>query len=89
MAKSASAKSTQNAADETTKLPSDFESAFSELETILTSMESGQMSLEQALTAYKRGDILLQFCQKTLNTAEQEVRILSEKNTLEPFESNE
>lgn len=68
--------------------PADFESAYTELETLLTQMESGQMTLAQALNAYKRGDALLQYCQKTLNAAEQEVRLLTEQQTLEPFEAD-
>lgn len=69
--------------------PADFESAFSELESLLTTMESGQMSLAQALNAYKRGDHLLQHCQKTLAAAEQEVRMLTENNTLTPFNADQ
>ena len=34
------------------------------------------MSLEDSLAAYKRGAALLQYCQKTLQNAQQEVRIL-------------
>ncbi len=68
--------------------PVDFESAFKELEVLLSQMESGQMPLAEALSAYKRGDALLQYCQKTLNAAEQEVRLLTEQQTLEPFEAN-
>lgn len=68
--------------------PADFESAYTELEALLTQMESGQMTLAQALTAYKRGDALLQYCQKTLNAAEQEVNLLTEQQTLEPFEAD-
>ncbi|MGE5027158.1 MAG: exodeoxyribonuclease VII small subunit [Betaproteobacteria bacterium] len=53
-----------------------FESALAELENIVASMESGQLPLEQLLTAYKRGAGLLQFCQQTLQDAQQQVRIL-------------
>ena len=56
--------------------PKDFESALAELETLVENMESGQLSLEDSLTAYKRGMELTAFCQKTLNTAEQQVKIL-------------
>lgn len=68
--------------------PTGFESAFTELEALLTQMESGQMTLAQALNAYKRGDVLLQYCQKTLKNAEQEVRLLTEQQTLAPFEAD-
>ncbi|MBM3350243.1 MAG: exodeoxyribonuclease VII small subunit [Betaproteobacteria bacterium] len=64
---------------------SSFEEAFSTLETIVTKMESGQMTLEDSLEAYERGNALLKFCQKSLAEAEQLVRILSERGQLEPF----
>lgn len=65
----------------TTKLvaasqPKNFEAASVELENIVARMEAGQMSLEDSLAAYKRGIELLQYCQKTLQTAQQQVRIL-------------
>ena len=64
--------------------PKDFESALAELETLVENMESGQLSLEDSLTAYKRGMELTAFCQKTLNTAEQQVKIL-EGETLKDY----
>ncbi len=82
------AKSNQPQTAENLPEPADFESAYTELETLFSQMESGQMTLAQALTAYKRGDALLQYCQKTLNAAEQEVSLLTEQQTLEPFEAD-
>lgn len=67
------------------KHPQKFEDALAELESIVTRMESGQLALEQALQAYQRGTELLQHCQKVLANAEQQVRILSEKQTLQPY----
>jgi len=64
-----------------------YEQAFSELEQIIAQMESGQMSLEESLTAYKRGNTLLEFCQKSLADVEQQVRILNERQQLTPFNS--
>ena len=55
-----------------------FESALSELERIVASMEAGQMPLEQSLAAYKRGAELLKYCQSALQDAQQQVRILEE-----------
>ncbi|MCP5245043.1 MAG: exodeoxyribonuclease VII small subunit [Burkholderiales bacterium] len=57
-------------------LPESFEQASIELENIVAEMEAGQMSLEASLDAYKRGAALLQFCQKQLQDAQQQVRIL-------------
>lgn len=64
--------------------PKSFESAISELETIVQEMESGQLSLEDALARYQRGNGLLKFCQGTLDAAEQRVRQL-EGDELVPF----
>jgi exodeoxyribonuclease VII small subunit len=68
--------------------PSNFEEALAELETIVSGMEAGEMSLEQSLAAYKRGAELLQYCQKALADAQQQVRIL-EGNTLQDFSGAE
>lgn len=56
--------------------PESFEAASTELENIVTAMEAGQMSLEASLAAYKRAAELLQYCQKQLQDAQQQVRIL-------------
>jgi len=65
-----------------------FESALSELEKIVASMEAGQMPLEQSLAAYKRGAELLKYCQGALQDAQQQVRIL-EENVLKSFGATE
>lgn len=64
----------------------DFESALAELENIVASMESGQMSLDQALNRFQRGTELLRECQKTLNVAEQRIQTL-EGGLLRPLEN--
>jgi len=57
-------------------MPTSFESALGELEAIVAHMESGELSLEQSLSAYKRGAMLLQYCQAKLHDAQQQVKIL-------------
>jgi exodeoxyribonuclease VII small subunit len=64
--------------------PASFESALTELEKIVSSMEAGQMPLEQSLAAYKRGAELLKFCQAALQDAQQQVKVL-EDNVLKSF----
>lgn len=64
-----------------------YEQAFSELEQIVGQMESGQMPLDASLAAYKRGNQLLEFCQKSLADVEQQIRILNEHQQLAPFNS--
>jgi exodeoxyribonuclease VII small subunit len=61
-----------------------FESAVAELESIVSSMESGQLSLEESLASYKRGAELLKFCQVTLQEVQQQVKLL-ENGTLKTF----
>lgn len=61
-----------------------FETALAELESIVEKMEGGQLPLEQSLAAYKRGAELLQFCQKQLQEAQQQVKVL-ESETLRKF----
>jgi len=70
------------------QLPESFEGAYAELQSIVSTMETGQMSLESSLSAYQRGNALLQFCQKTLSDVEQQVHILTEQNDLEPFQAD-
>lgn len=65
--------------------PKNFETALADLTEIVRQMEDGQLPLEQSLAAYKRGAELLQFCQKSLQNAEQQVRILNEQNNLQDF----
>lgn len=75
-------KSASKAAPESTL---NFEQAYSELESIVAQMESGQMPLEASLAAYKRGNLLLEFCQKSLAEVEQQVKILNERQQLVMF----
>ena len=63
-----------------------FESALSELESIVAAMEAGQMPLQDALDAYRRGVALLRQCQDTLTAAEQQIRIL-DANGLREFDA--
>jgi exodeoxyribonuclease VII small subunit len=58
--------------------PKDFETALQELETLVAEMESGRLSLEAALAAYKRGSELAAYCQKTLDAADQQVKMLDQ-----------
>ncbi len=61
-----------------------FEKALAELEKIVGRMEGGQLSLEQALATHKRGIELARFCQKQLEAAQQQVKIL-EGEVLKPL----
>lgn len=71
-----------------TSEPLHYESAIAELESIVTQLESGQLQLEQSLAAYQRGAELLKVCQQSLADAEQKISILTEANTLAPYNAD-
>src|SRR5258708_34066108 len=56
--------------------PETFEAALAELERIVATMEGGQLPLAEALAAYQRGAVLLQYCQAALKDAQQQVQVL-------------
>jgi len=58
----------------------DFESSLSELESIVTQMEQGDLSLDEALSSFETGIKLTRHCQAILDQAEQKVQLLTEKN---------
>ncbi len=69
--------------------PKDFEKALQELESLVEQLERGELSLEDSLKLFERGVNLTRLCQSILTTAEQKVRILSEKqgqSSIEPFD---
>ena len=68
--------------------PQTFEAALAELETIVATMEDGQLPLADALAAYKRGAELLQYCQAALKDAQQQVQVL-ERGVLAAFTPGE
>lgn len=69
-------------------LPQDFETALAQLEMLVGQMESGSLPLEQSLAAYERGVQLARICQRQLDLAEQQVKVL-QGNLLKPFEGLE
>ena len=67
-----------------------FEESLQELEGIVEKMESGDLSLEESLEVFERGVKLTRLCQKTLEEAEQKVKILMTENgeeVLQDFDS--
>ena len=65
-----------------------FEKTFLELEELVNQMEKGDLSLEESLKCFERGMNLTKDCQQALQQAEQKVKILLEKNSLENFKSD-
>ncbi|NKC00207.1 MAG: exodeoxyribonuclease VII small subunit [Pseudomonadales bacterium] len=66
--------------------PKNFETALAELETLVTSMESGELTLDESLKAFERGVKLARRCQTELKHAEQKVQILNADGALEDFD---
>jgi exodeoxyribonuclease VII small subunit len=70
-----------------------FEDALGKLETIVESMESGDLPLEQLLARFEEGTRLVRFCQDRLAAAELRIQQLETQPTgeavLRPFEAPE
>jgi len=65
-----------------------FEEALTELESLVETLEHGELSLEESLKTFERGVKLTRTCQDALKQAEQKIQILSGKESgeaLEPF----
>jgi len=80
-------KTSKKSAAKKTK-PLDFEKALKELESLVETMEQGEISLEDSLKQFERGVDLTRQCQTALKEAEQKVQILinkSEQAELEDF----
>lgn len=66
----------------------DFERALAELETLVESLERGDLPLEEALRTFERGVELTRLCQTSLKAAQQKVEILLRRggqSTVEEF----
>ena len=70
----------------------DFEASLGQLEQLVAQMEEGELSLEDSLKAFENGIKLTRECQTALETAEQKVQLLMEKNgsiSEQPFAESE
>lgn len=57
-----------------------FEDSLAELESIVDSLEAGDLNLEESLKSFEKGITLTRNCQIALSEAEQTVKVLTEKN---------
>ena len=57
-----------------------FDAALKKLESLVESLESGDLSLEDALKKYEEGVKLADFCTKRLSEAEKKVELLMKTN---------
>ena len=66
-----------------------FEQALAELHGLVEKMEQGGLTLQDSLQYFERGVGLIRHCQQALATAEQKVKILTEQQKLEPYQTDE
>ena len=74
-------------AKERSTIPTSFEDALQELESIVQNMEGNMLSLEDSLKAYERGVLLARACQEKLDAANQQVQVL-QNNLLQPLNAS-
>lgn len=60
-----------------TKKSVDFEKQLEQLESLVTALESGDLSLEDSMKSFEQGIKLARECQQALKDAEQRVEILT------------
>jgi len=75
---------TDSRPDPAPAVPASYEVALNELESLVASMEGGQLPLEGLLASYRRGTELLQYCRSRLEAVEQQVKLL-EDGQLRPW----
>lgn len=57
-------------------VPPNYEAALAELESLVARMEGGALNLEDSLAAYRRGAVVVAYCQQQLEKVDQQVRVL-------------
>lgn len=57
----------------------DFESALSELESLVKTLEDGDLTLEKSLELFERGVELSRYCHTRLEEAEKRIDVLTDK----------
>jgi exodeoxyribonuclease VII small subunit len=62
-----------------------FEAAYAELETIISRLESGELTLEESVELFERGRSLSDHCQALLDKAELRVNQLGSDGRIEPL----
>jgi exodeoxyribonuclease VII small subunit len=62
----------------------DFESAIAELETLVKTLEDGDLALETSLELFERGVQLSRFCHSKLEEAERRVEVLNDRGEIRP-----
>lgn len=65
-----------------------FEDAMKELETVVSELESGDLTLDKSIEKFKKGIELSNYCNKLLEDAEKTVSILVEQSDGKMQEEN-
>ena len=65
-----------------------FEDAMKELEKLVDSLDKGDVSLDEAITAYDRGSQLKEYCEKKLNEAKMKIETIQSSDK-EDFIANQ
>ncbi len=65
------------------KIEMTYEQAVSELEEIISKLESGEASLDDSIALYSRGMELSKFCKEKLDSIEKKISILSQDGAVE------
>ncbi len=67
----------------TKKRSINFEQSLKQLETLVETLETGNLNLDESLKSFEKGIKITRDCQTALNEAEQRVRILTSDNESE------
>ena len=59
-----------------------FEEALQELENIINKLEAGEVPLDETITLYERGSELKKYCEKKLQSAEEKIQRISQKQSV-------
>ena len=66
-----------------------FEESITELENIVAALEKGDCPLDEAVELFEKGIKLSKECHKTLDNAEQKIKILTENDASEAIKEDE
>ena len=59
-----------------------FEETLQELENIINKLEAGEVPLDETITLYERGSELKKYCEKKLQSAEEKIQRISQKQSV-------
>jgi exodeoxyribonuclease VII small subunit len=69
---------------QTQKEEINFETALSELETIVRTLESGKGELDDSIKNYEKGTSLVKICEEKLKSAKLKVELITNKDATNP-----